>query len=144
MLRNPFCQISVFLSWEPRASAFIKIQVFQFGTGSLFKTLKYFLAMIELISDKEIKKSNEELIELHKRVILNYLIQKDLSNRTRKKFFILYDHYIKPNNIRQYFHLPLKIFIYCLITDRLKNVTSFRRFSKSRLKKLKGIKTKTF
>lgn len=99
--------------------------------------------MVELISDKDIKKANEELIELHKRIILNYLIQKDISNRTRKKFFILYDSYIKPCNIRQYFHLPIKVFVHGLVTDNLKRVCSFKRFSKARYKKLKRVKIKT-
>lgn len=100
--------------------------------------------MIELISDKEIKKANEELIELHKRIILNYLIQRDISNRTRKKFFTLYNRYIKTSNIRQYFHVPIRAFVYCLVIGELERVVSFKKFSKVKLKKLKGVKIKTF
>lgn len=90
--------------------------------------------MVELISDKEIKKSDEELVYLHKRCLLNYLIQKDLSLRNRKRFFILYDKYITKTNIREYFHKPLRVFVYSLITDRLDDIRDFRKFTKKALR----------
>lgn len=138
-----FYQISVFLSLGSPGPTFIGGNP---KAHSIGYRLPFFNSpdMIELISDKEIKKANEELIELHKRVLLNYLIQKDISNRTRKKFFILYNRYIKTSNIRQYFHVPIRAFVYCLVIDELERVTSFKSFSKVKLKKLKGVKIKTF
>lgn len=99
--------------------------------------------MIDLIDKKDIKKANEELIDLHKRVILNYLISKDVGHLTRKKFFHIYDFYIKSNNIRQYFHVKVDLFVYALITDKLKQIGYYKKYTK-RVKRIsrKGKKIK--
>ena len=98
--------------------------------------------MIDLIDKKEIKKANEELILLHKRVLLNYLIQQDLSHKNRKRFFIIYDTYIKPGNIRSYFHIPIRVFVRCLILDRLEDIRSFARYSRKANKLSKKTRSK--
>ena len=86
--------------------------------------------MVELLPDKEIKKANEELIGLHKRVILNYLIQQDLSYKNQKRFFAIYDHYIKHTHIRQYFHLPIRVFVVALLRDELDKIGSFGKYTR--------------
>lgn len=86
--------------------------------------------MIDLIDKKELKKANEELIDLHKRVLLNYLISKDVNHNTRTKFFKIYDFYIKPNNIRQFFHVKVELFVYALITDKLDKIGYYRKYTK--------------
>lgn len=81
--------------------------------------------MIYELPEKELLKTNKELLELHKRVITNYLIQKSLKIKKRKKFFIIYDLYISETNIRRYFYRPIKLFVYAMITDKLKYIEDY-------------------
>lgn len=81
--------------------------------------------MIYGLPKKELLKTNKELLELHKRVITNYLIQKSLKIKKRKKFFIIYDSYISEINIRRYFYRPIKLFVYAMITDKLKYIEDY-------------------
>lgn len=81
--------------------------------------------MIYGLPEKELLKTNKELLELHKRVITNYLIQKSLKIKKRKKFFIIYDSYISEINIRRYFYRPIKLFVYAMITDKLKYIEDY-------------------
>ena len=81
--------------------------------------------MIYGLPEKELLKTNKELLELHKRVITNYLIQKSLKIKKRKKFFIIYDSYISETNIRRYFYRPIKLFVYAMITDKLKYIEDY-------------------
>lgn len=92
---------------------------------------------IQPIPKKDIKKAREELIDLHRRCLLNYLIQQDISFTGRKKFFALYDRYIYHGNILEYFHKPLKVFVYALVTDTLEDIQSFKRGTKKKLKKFR-------
>ena len=81
--------------------------------------------MIYGLPERELLKTNKELLELHKRVITNYLIQKSLKIKKRKKFFIIYDLYISETNIRRYFYRPIKLFVYAMITDKLKYIEDY-------------------
>lgn len=90
--------------------------------------------MVELISDKEVKKAQQELIALHKRCLLNYLIQKDLSAKNRRRFFIVYDYYITTSNIREYFPKPLDLFVKLLILGRLEEIKDFKKCTKKALR----------
>lgn len=76
---------------------------------------------------KAIKKANMDLIDLHKRILLHYFATRDLSYKGRKKFYVIYDHYINYKNIRNYFHIPIKVFVIALIQDRLDEVRSFEK-----------------
>ena len=69
----------------------------------------------KVFSKKETLKSNKELVELHKRVITTYLVQRDLKLKTRKKFFRLYDLVITAGNIHQYFFLPVRILVTVIV-----------------------------
>lgn len=69
-----------------------------------------------------IEKHRIELVELHKRCIKAYLVQKDLSYKNRLKFFKLYDMYIDHKNIEEYFNIPINFFIQGLIKDTLHNL----------------------
>lgn len=80
--------------------------------------------MLSLL-EKTILKANRELLELHKRCIVTYLTQKAVKHSKQKKFFIIYDHYINEKNIRMYFHRPIKMFVYALITDRLDQIKDY-------------------
>lgn len=75
-----------------------------------------------MLPEKEIKKTQEELIELHKRVLTDYLIREDLSYRSRVKFFHIYDNYIDESNINQFFFCPCKIFVRALLKDKLDEI----------------------
>ena len=81
------------------------------------------------LPQKAIDQANKELWELHKRVLLQYLMQKGLDYGPRKKFFIIYDHFITPDNVRDYFHTPCWLFVKCLITDRLDEIKGCAPFS---------------
>lgn len=77
------------------------------------------------LSERTILKANRELLELHKRCIVTYLTQKAIKYNKQKKFFIIYDHYINEKNIRMFFHRPIKMFVYALITDRLDQIKDY-------------------
>lgn len=77
------------------------------------------------IPKKAILKANKELIDIHKRCITNYLIQRSLKHKFQKKFFILYDHCINEHNIRHFFFRPIRVFVYALITDRLVEIEDY-------------------
>lgn len=77
------------------------------------------------LSERTILKANRELLELHKRCIVTYLTQKAVKYSKQKKFFIIYDHYINEKNIRMFFHRPIKMFVYALITDRLDQIKDY-------------------
>lgn len=81
--------------------------------------------LYNILSEKEHLKQNNELLELHKRCITDYLIQKSLKLSKRKKFFIIYDYYINDVNIREYFFRPIKLFVYALITNRLEEIRDY-------------------
>lgn len=81
--------------------------------------------LYSVISEKDHLKQNQELLELHKRCITDYLIQKSLKLSKRKKFFIIYDHYINEVNIREYFFRSIKLFVYALITNRLDEIRDY-------------------
>lgn len=75
------------------------------------------------MQDKLVKRANQELIDLHKRVLLNYLIAQGLEYPTYKKFFIVYDHYINTRNIQKYFHCPCKLFVRALLLNKLGTIS---------------------
>ena len=75
--------------------------------------------------EKDLRKFNKELVEIHKRCIKNYLIQKNLKRTGRNKFFHLYDHYINENNIRIYYLRPIDLFVYALVTNRLDEIENY-------------------
>lgn len=80
-------------------------------------------------------KANKELIDLHKRCITTYLTQRSVKHRIQKKFFILYDKYINEDNIRSYFHRPIKLFVYALTVDKLEQICQYIYPNKSKRKK---------
>ena len=88
------------------------------GRGLILKLI----LMAYPLNEKVIEKWRKEDIELHKRVILNYLYEMGVSLSNRKKFFILYDHYITPKNILCYINRPIKIFVRYLILNRLDEI----------------------
>lgn len=77
------------------------------------------------LPEKVIKKSNEELIDIHKKCIINYLIQRQIKITRRKQIFIIYDHYINHENIRMFFYRPIKLFVYALVTNRLEEISNY-------------------
>lgn len=80
--------------------------------------------MLEL-SKKALIKANKELIDLHKRCIITYLTQRSVRHRTQKKFLVLYDMYIDENNIRNFFHRPIRMFVYALVTNKLEKIENY-------------------
>lgn len=71
-------------------------------------------------------KTKKELLELHKRCIVSYLTSRGLIKHSKQKqFFKIYDVYVSYKNIDNYFHRPIKLFVYALITDRLKEITYY-------------------
>ena len=91
-----------------------------------------------VFSRKEMLRVYKELIDLHKRCIKSYLVSKSLKYSTRQKFFCLYDHFIDEDNIKKYFHLPVKYFVYSIVVHNLKNLDnepdrkSLRRFQRKK------------
>lgn len=78
--------------------------------------------MVPIIPKKAIERSLKDQIELHKRVLRQYLIQEDVPFRTRKKFFQLYDMLINTENILKYFFAPCRVFIRALVTNELDKI----------------------
>ncbi len=89
----------------------------------------------------EIIKTYKELVELHKRVITTYLVQRGCKLTIRKKFFQVYDHYIDHTNIREYYHTPIRWFVWGLVVGRLDLVRTWvfpnKRDNRRRRKKSK-------
>lgn len=75
-----------------------------------------------MLPEKEIERTKQDLIELHKRVLTDYLTREGLNHRNRVKFFHIYDYYISTDNILMYFTVPCKIFVRALIKDKLEQV----------------------
>lgn len=88
-----------------------------------------------MLPKKVLDKANKELVDLHKRCITTYLTQRSVKYRVQKKFFILYDKYINDENIRSYFHRPIKLFVYALTVDRLEQICQYMYPNKSKRKK---------
>jgi len=91
-----------------------------------------------VFTEKELKRDLKELIELHKRCIKSYLVSKDVKFKTRKKFNVLYDYYINNSNIRDFFFLPIAIFVQATVKNQLENVRPYVHKTTSKSKKRKG------
>ena len=87
-----------------------------------------------MLEEKELKKDNQELLELHKRCLINHFVQIEVKHGTRKKFFRLYDMYISHKNIREYFFRDLNVFINALVTNRLEVIRDYFNNNKKKRK----------
>jgi hypothetical protein len=88
-----------------------------------------------MLPKKVLDKANKELVDLHKRCITTYLTQRSVKHRVQKKFFLLYDRYINEDNIRSYFHRPIRLFVYALTVDKLEQISQFIYSKPKRRKK---------
>lgn len=78
------------------------------------------------LSKKVLLKANTELLELHQRCITTYLTQYHGARpRTIKKFLRLYDKYITPKNIQNYFHRSIPLFVKALVLDKLDKIEDY-------------------
>lgn len=91
-----------------------------------------------IFTEKELKKDLQELIELHKRCIKSYLVSKDIKFKTRKKFDKLYDYYINHSNIRDFFFLPIALFVQAAVKDKLEQVRPYVHRKQTEPKKRKS------
>ena len=91
-----------------------------------------------IFTEEELKKDLQELIELHKRCIKSYLVSKSIKFKTRKKFEKLYDYYINRSNIRDFFFLPIAIFVQATFKDQLEDVRPYVHKPESKSKKRKS------
>lgn len=78
-----------------------------------------------IFSDKEMLKQDKELVELHKRCCKSWLVQHSLKHSKIKKFFIVYDWYINPHNVRSFFFRPIHIFIQALLLEQLDDISDY-------------------
>ena len=78
-----------------------------------------------IFSDKEMLKQDKELVELHKRCCKSWLVQHSLKHSKIKKFFIVYDWYINPHNVRSFFFRSIHIFIQALLLGQLDNISDY-------------------
>lgn len=85
----------------------------------------------------EIIKTYKELLELHKRCITTYLVQRGCKLPIRKKFFQLYDHYIDHTNIREYFFTPINLFVWGLTVGKQESIRTWVFPKKKKEKKSK-------
>ena len=94
------------------------------------------------LSKKEISKNREELIALHKKAIITYLIQRDLKFGDRNKFMKLYDICINASNIQNVFFLPVKIVVKAVVLDRIEDINEYLLSHKKKSKKHVNKKSK--
>ncbi len=87
------------------------------------------------LPDKVLIKVKRDLIDLHKRCITTYLTQRAIKYRHQKKFFKLYDTEIDEENILNYFHRPIKLFVYALVTDRLSEISNYEKYVRGETQK---------
>lgn len=85
------------------------------------------------IQEKIIKKTNKELLDHHK-LILEKFLKVNLNQKRRRRivFFTLYDLVITEDNIRLFYHKPLKAFVSALINNRLDDIKDLTQTSKNR------------
>lgn len=95
---------------------------------SRFKPYKVF-------SKKETLKSNKEIVELHKRVITTYLVQRDIKLKTRRKFFKLYDLEINASNVLQYFFLPASVLVKIIVLDQINHIDKYLKEHGNKIRK---------
>jgi len=88
-----------------------------------------------MLDEKEIKKANQELLELHKRCITTHFAQRSVKFKTKRKFFKLYDIYISYKNIRFYFFRDIELFIKALVQDRLSEIRDYYPGEKTKKQK---------
>ena len=67
------------------------------------------------LPDKVIEKWNEELFELYQRCIRTYLTQKGMKSSGINKFFRLMDFYIRPQNIEDWFNIPVELTVQSIV-----------------------------
>ena len=90
-----------------------------------------------IFSDEEMQKQDKELVELHKRCCKSWLIQHSLKHSKIKKFFIVYDWYINPNNVRNFCFRRIHIFIQALLLGQLDNISDYINNNKNGKRKKK-------
>lgn len=78
-----------------------------------------------IFSEKEMLKQDKELLELHKRCCKTYLVQRSLKHSKIKKFFIIYDWYINPKNVRNFFFRPIHLFVQALVLNQLDQISDY-------------------
>lgn len=78
------------------------------------------------LSKKEIKKSNKELIEIHKSLLHKHLNEiPNISLKHKNKINTLYDMIISESNIRHYYNHHIKIFFHAMLTGRLNQIQNY-------------------
>lgn len=95
-----------------------------------------------IFSDKEMEKQEKDMVELHKRCVKNYLVQRSLKHGKIKKFFIIYDYYLGTENIRNYFFRPIDMFVRFLLLGKLEEIEDYVK-ADSRKKKRKHKRNKS-
>ena len=95
-----------------------------------------------IFSDKEMEKQEKDMVELHKRCVKNYLVQRSLKHGKIKKFFIVYDYYLGTENIRNYFFRPIDMFVRFLLLGKLEEIEDYVK-ADSRKKKRKHKRNKS-
>lgn len=99
------------------------------------------MAIILPLPEKAIKRRNDELLDLHKRVLKTYLVQQGVKVRTRQKFFKLYDYFISDENIMSFFFTPTRVLVRCLVLgEDLSRVSTFIPAKKHGTKKRRKTK----
>lgn len=95
-----------------------------------------------IFSDKEMEKQEKDMVELHKRCVKNYLVQRSLKHGKIKKFFIIYDYYLGTENIRNYFFRSIDMFVRFLLLGKLEEIEDYVK-ADSRKKKRKRKRNKS-
>lgn len=73
---------------------------------------------------KSIRRDNIQLVKHHKQMIDDLLKNKYKKKLNfRHKFFEIYDHFINEENILQFYHKGLELFISALLSNRLDEIT---------------------
>ena len=81
------------------------------------------------------EKQEKDMVELHKRCVKNYLVQRSLKHGKIKKFFIVYDYYLGTENIRNYFFRPISIFVQALVLNQLDQISDYIDNNKANVKR---------
>jgi len=79
-----------------------------------------------MLDEKEIEKTKKEILELHCRCIETALKKQGVSFYGRKKFFQLYNIFITPDVVLDYFFKPINIFINALVCGNQEDIRDFR------------------
>ena len=79
------------------------------------------------LSKKELKKTNLELVNLHRSVLENHLlVNTQMNSVNRSKVLRLYEAEVRPTNIRSFYNVNISLFLTAMLFGRLEDIKKYK------------------